>query len=463
MLIAALDAALRMLYHNPMNSSHIGPRRGTGPRIHCLLPAALLAALALAPSIAYGQGSATVASPVLSDTLSAIQGSVAGEPTPTDPGFGEMTPERRAQAIEYSDTRNRFYFINTFYSFAVLVLLLFTGWSGRLRTWSERFGACKIRSWMLYFLFFSILVFVLDFPFEYYTGFALEHKYAHSNQTFGQWFWDLFKSEAIGYLLGTIVFGLLYLAIRRKGRRWWLWAGGFTAPLAAFFIVIAPVLIAPMFNTFSPLSDAGLRDKILKLASEAGIPDSRVFEVDASKQSNKYNAYVTGLFGSKRIVLYDTILKDMDDEEILFIMAHEIGHYVMHHIWIGVAGVTAFVLLVAWLIHRLATGLIARFQSRWGFSALSDYASFPLIALLFSLFGFLGQPATNALSRHFEHKSDEYGLAMTHDRQAARRAFEKLAAKNLSNPDPSPFIEFWLYDHPTIKDRVKYVLGDEGN
>lgn len=379
----------------------------------------------------------------------------------SNPGFGEMTPERRAQAIEYSDIRNRFFFITTFYTFVVLLAFLFTGWSARLAAWAERFGKRAFGTWLLYFLAFSILALVLDFPFEYYTGFALEHRYAHSNQDFGQWFGELLKGEAIAYVLGGLTFYLLYVVIRRKGRHWWIWAGGFTAPLAAFLIVIAPIVIAPLFNTFSPLSDEGLRDKILKLASEAGIPDSRVFEVDASKQSNKYSAYVTGLFGSKRIVLYDTILKDMGHEEILFVMAHEIGHYVMHHVWFGVAGVTLFVFAAAWLIHLLANGLIGRFGARWGFTALGNFASFPLIGLLFSLFGFLFQPASNALSRHFEHKADEYGLAMTVDRQAAARAFEKLAAKNLSNPDPSPFIEFWLYDHPTIKDRVEYVLGRE--
>ena len=380
-----------------------------------------------------------------------------------EPGFGEMTPERRALAIEYSDIRNRFFFITTFYSFAVLLVFLFTGASGRLRTWAERAGKRPWRTWLLYFLVFSVIVWVLDFPFEYYTGFALEHRFAHSNQTFGPWFLDLLKGDAISYVLGSLICYLLYVAIRRKGNRWWLWVGGFTAPVAAFLIVLAPVVIAPLFNTFSPLANVALRDKILKLASESGIPDSRVFEVDASKQSNKYNAYVTGLFGSKRIVLYDTILKDMDDDEILFIMAHEMGHYMMHHVWIGVAGITAFVFMAAWLIHRMANGWVRRFGPRWGFSALSDYASFPLILLLLSLFGFLFQPVSNVLSRHFEHEADRYGLAMTHDRRAAARAFEKLAAKNLSNPDPSPLIEFWLYDHPTIKDRVKFVLGNDAS
>lgn len=377
----------------------------------------------------------------------------------TTPGFGEMTPERRAQAIEYSDIRNRFFFISTAYSLAVLALLLFSGWSARMRAWAERRISRPLGTWFLYFLLLSLVLVVLDLPFDYYTGFVLEHTYGHSNQSFGEWIWDLAKGEAVSYVFGGLVAFLVYVAIRRMGRRWWLWVGGCTAPVVAFFIVIAPVVIAPMFNKFSPLANVGLRDKILGLAAQAGISDSRVFEVDASKQSNKYNAYVTGLFGSKRIVLYDTILKDLTDDEILFVMAHEIGHYKMHHMWFGVAGVTAFVLFAAWLIHRLVGGMLRRHGTRWRFTTLGDFASFPLLAGLLLIFSFLFMPASNAVSRHFEHRADEYGLALTQNREAAAKAFEKLAARNLSNPDPSPFIEFWLYDHPTIKDRVAYVLG----
>lgn len=379
--------------------------------------------------------------------------------TAPEAGFGEMTPERRAQAIEYSDTRNRIFFIHTFYSFGVLLLLLFSGWSAKIQAWAQRRVARPIGTWLLYFLVVSGLLLILDLPFSYYTGYALEHRYGHSNQSFGAWLLELIKGEAIGYVVGALIIHQVYRAIRRKGTRWWLWVGGMTAPVAAFLIVLAPVLISPLFNTFSPLSNERLRDKILALAAQAGIPDSRVFEVDASKQSNKYNAYVTGLFGTQRIVLYDTILKDMNDDEILFIMAHEIGHYTMKHIWLGVAGVSAFVMAAAWLIHRLAGGMIRRFGRRWGFSSLGEFASFPLLGLLLSVMSFLFMPASNALSRHFEHRADAYGLDLTQNREAAAKAFEKLAAKNLSNPDPAPFIEFWLYDHPTIQDRVEYVLG----
>ena len=397
-----------------------------------------------------------------SDSGSAADTSVASaEKSWTDPGWGEMTSERRAQAIAYSDTKHTLYFVDTLYSFIVLALILATGFSGRVRAWAERLGKRRVFVWAIYLLALSVVLWMLDFPFSYYTSFALEHKYELSNQTFGPWLWENIKGEAVSYVIGLVLIWLVYLAIRRSPRRWWLWVGVATAPIAAFLIVLAPIIVAPMFNKFTPLQNQELKTKILKLASQAGIEDSKVFEVDASKQSKKYNAYVTGLFGSKRIVLYDTILQDMKDDEILFVMGHEMGHYVMHHIWIGVASIAVFVLIAAFLVARIAERLIGRYGARWRFATLSDFASFPLIALLFAIFGFIAQPLFAGMSRYFEHRADEYGLRMTQNREAAASAFEKLAAKNLSNPEPSAFIEFWLYDHPTIKKRVEYVLGQQ--
>jgi Zn-dependent protease with chaperone function len=431
-------------------------------------PALALAALLLVatPGTARAQDAPPDTLQATPDTMApAGQAEVQAEPAGpgewTDPGWGEMTPERRQQAVEYSDTKNTLYFVTTFYSFAVLFLFVAVRWSAKIRDWATRVGKKRFFVLALYLLAFTLLFDLINFPFTYYQGFALEHKYGLSNQTFGQWFGELLKGEAVGFVVLLLILWLLYLGIRRSPKRWWVWAGVFAAPITAFFIVVAPILIAPMFNKFTPLENQELKAKILALADKAGISDSRVFQVDASKQSKKYNAYVTGLFGSKRIVLYDTILADMNDDEILFVMGHEMGHYVMHHIWIGVAGVTIFVFLAAFLTARIADRLIAKYGERWGFSQLSDFASVPLLFLLLSIFGFLFQPVSAGMSRYFEHKSDEYGLTMAPNRRAAASAFEKLAAKNLSNPDPSAFIEFWLYDHPTIKDRVEYVLGEK--
>jgi Zn-dependent protease with chaperone function len=322
---------------------------------------------------------------------------------------------------------------------------------GRGRFWT--FAICLLA--------FALVVFLTGLPFDYYSRFVLEHQYGHSNQTLSEWFGELLIGEAIALLLGLCLFWFLYTLIRRSPRRWWLWAGVSAAPLSVLLIVVAPIWIAPWFNDFTELRNPTLKSDILALAAEAGIENSRVLQVDASKQSKKYNAYVTGLFATKRIVLYDTMLEDMTSDEILFVMGHEMGHYVMHHVWLGVAAMTSFVFVAAFLTARISARLIARFRNRWGFSSLQDYASLPLLVLLVSLWGFLSQPVFAALSRHFERRADEFGLALSQNRRAAAKALEKLAARNLNNPDPSAFVEFWLYDHPTIKDRVTYVLGTE--
>lgn len=388
-----------------------------------------------------------------------VQSQVAAQAqSAAEAGWGEMTPERRAQAIEYSDTKNIFYFVTTIYSFLVLILLLATGVSGAIGAWAKRVGRKRFFSLAIYLLAISLILLILDLPFSYYLGYVLEHNYGLSNQTLGAWLGDLMKGQGISYIVLLLLLWLLYLAIRKSPRRWWIWVGAFTAPVVAFFIVVSPILIDPMFNKFTPLRDTSLKEKILTLASEAGIHGSKVFEVDASKQSKKYNAYVTGLFGSKRIVLYDTILHDMTDDEILFIMAHEMGHYTMHHVWYGVAFATLFIFLAAFVTAKLSTRLIRRYQTRWRFSSLAEFASLPLIMLFISVLGFLGQPLSSGISRHFEHAADAYAIKLEPDKAAARAAFEKLAANNLSNPDPSAFIEFWLFTHPTIKDRVEYVM-----
>jgi Zn-dependent protease with chaperone function len=183
-----------------------------------------------------------------------------------------------------------------------------------------------------------------------------------------------------------------------------------------------------------------------------------VFQVDASKQSSKVNAYVTGLFGSKRIVLYDTLIKNFSIDEIEFVMAHEMGHYVMHHIWWGI-GVSIFALLFTlWAINRLVPLIARRWQRRLGFSGLADYASLPLVLLCATVLSFVFQPVTNAASRLMERQADTYGMRMSGvASESAVRAFDKLSVYNLSDPSPSPLVEFWFYSHPALSKRMAFA------
>ncbi|MFQ5652649.1 MAG: M48 family metallopeptidase [bacterium] len=307
-----------------------------------------------------------------------------------------------------------------------------------------------------YVLLFFVLLDVINFPFAYYKGFVVEHHFELSKETFGKWFADMLKGNVIGYLFSILLIPLAYWGIRKSPKFWWAWIAAGSVPVIILMLVISPVYLDPLFNKYEPLKDEALRTKILAMAEESGISDSRVFQVDKSKETEKINAYVTGMFGTKRIVMWDTILNKLESDEVAFVMGHEMGHYVLNHIWkfIGIFTVTLFVLL--FIVSRTIGFMLRRFGDRMGFNDISDIASLPLLLLMFGLLMFLITPALNAFSRVMEHDADRFGLELTHDGATGASAFVKLANENLSNPAPHPFIEFWLYNHPTLKDRIDF-------
>ena len=215
-----------------------------------------------------------------------------------------------------------------------------------------------------------------------------------------------------------------------------------------------------MFNDFVPLEDKQLESEIVTLAEKGGIGDADIFQVDGSRQSSKLNAYVTGLFGSKRIVLYDTLIRNFSLDEIKFVMAHEMGHYVKHHLWWGLLVTVLFTLGALWLMDKTIHPVIRRFKNRFGFDSLSDMASLPLVLIFISVIFFVFQPITNSASREMERQADRYGMEMSGvSGEAAAIAFDKLSVYNLSDPDPHPLVEFWFYDHPALKKRMAFVRG----
>lgn len=374
---------------------------------------------------------------------------------PADTGW--MSPERRELAIEYSDTKNKLYFFDNFYSFLVLGIILFTGFSAYLWKKSEALGKKRFFAFVIFIFLFILVTTILSFPLAYYSGFHLEHKYQLSKQSFGAWMGDFGKGFLLNWIITLIIVWFLYLVLRRFPRRWWLGFALGSLPFLIFFVVIAPVVISPLFNKFTPLQNEQLRDKILAQAERAGISGGRVFEMDASKQTEKANAYVTGLFNTKRIVLFDTMIKKFAEDEMLFVLGHEMGHYVLNHIWYFVWLTFLVILLFGYLGNKFMHRLIARFKDRFGFSELSHPASLALIVLVFSIFSFFFSPIINGYSRHIEHEADVFGLNQTQNGDAAARAFQKLADQNLSNPNPSKFIKFWLYGHPPLSERVEFA------
>lgn len=388
----------------------------------------------------------------------AVAAPVTIAPADTAQSIYPVTPERREIMNRYSSLRLIWEVVAEVFSWIVLLAVAFTGLSALLLKLASKVTNRKAIHFIVYLFLLFLAVGIVSFPVTYYQSFALEHQFGFSNQTFGQWLGDQIKEFPIMLIAMAILFGFFYFLVRRFPRRWWLWFAAGSVPFVVALLVIVPVLVAPIFNDFQPLKDKQLETQILNLASKAGIEGSRVFEVDASRQSSKLNAYVTGLFNTKRIVLYDTIIKAFTTEELLFVMGHEMGHYVKHHIWYLVAMIVALILLCGWLTARILPNVISRYRRRLGFDELGSFASLPLVLLAFGLVMFLIQPATNSLSRYFEYQCDAYGLQMTdYDNAAAAVAFEKLAAYNLSNPNPGPLVEFWFYDHPALQKRIDRV------
>ena len=248
-----------------------------------------------------------------------------------------------------------------------------------------------------------------------------------------------------------------YLLLRKSPRRWWLYTSLLAVPFMFLAMLIAPIWIDPLFNRFGPMQDKTLEAKILAEAQRAGIEGGYVFQVDKSVDTNAVNAYVTGLGNTKRIVLWDTLLAKLDPAEVLFVMAHEMGHYVLNHVIQGILVGFLAVLAGLYAVHRMAGFLIRRSQGRFGFNELSDIASLPLIVLLTSVVSLVLSPAVLAYSRYTEHEADRFGLELTQNNHAAATAFVKLQQENLSNPRPGLLYTLWRGSHPSLGDRIDFV------
>jgi STE24 endopeptidase len=388
-----------------------------------------------------------------SAATSAADAATGGESASSAP---VAVPEPSFQALRYYRSGNRLWVLSILWSLAVPAFLLLSGFSARLRSWALRLGRVRFFATALYFVFFCLTVYLLDLPLAYYSGFVRQHAYGLSNQSLGRWLGDSLKVLALGAGVGGCLLWFPYLLIEKSPRRWWLYLGALSAPFLALALLVVPIWIDPLFNHFGPMQDKALERKILHLAERAGIEGGRVFEIDKSADTTAVNAYVSGLLSTQRIVLWDTLLAKLDEREVLFVLGHEMGHYVLGHVamLIGLGALLSFLCLFA--VHRTGPGLIRRFEGRFGFRQLSDVASLPLFLLLGQVAGFLVLPLPLAVSRHNEREADRFGLEITRDNHAAAMAFAKLQSHNLGNPRPGLLFRLWRADHPPLGDRIDF-------
>jgi STE24 endopeptidase len=367
-------------------------------------------------------------------------------------------PEPTELALRYYRSGNRLWGVDTLVGLLVPALALVTGWSARLQTWAGRVARGRAAPTLaLYVVAFVVLASIVTLPLTFYEGFAREHAYGLSNQSLGKWLSDGAKGLLVSCIIAPLTALLGYGILRRSPRRWWLWTAAAALPLLAFGFLVAPVWLDPLFNRYGPLQDKTLETRILAEARRAGIGGSRVFEVNKSVDTKAISAYVTGFGPSKRIVLSDTILRKLTPDEILFVVGHEMGHFVLGHVLLGLVGTWLVVGVSLYTVHRLAGGLLARLGPRFAFARLDEPASVPLFLLLTNVVSLAATPLLLAGSRHLEHEADRFGLELTRANHAATTAFVKLQQENLGVPRPGTFYRVWRASHPSLADRIEFA------
>ncbi|MBV9125765.1 MAG: M48 family metallopeptidase [Planctomycetes bacterium] len=388
----------------------------------------------------------------------------ADEFRPASPVLLEEGPEKARvevpppseKALRYYYSGNLLWLSDVAWGLLLPCLFLFTGFSARIRAWATRLGRKWFFILVLYFLIFSILTYLLNFPLAYYQGFVRPHAYDLSDQTFAKWLGDSLKGLAVTLVGGSLFLWVPYLLLARSPKRWWLYTGLLMVPFVFLVMLITPIWIAPLFNQFHEMQNKELEAKILALARRAGIESSRVYEVNKSVDTKEMNAYVAGFLGTKRIVLWDTLLAKLTDQEILFVMGHEMGHYVLHHVEQGILFSAVLILVGLYGVHRTAGLFLRRFHDRFGFDRLADIASLPLLILLTNFFSLVLTPVGLAFSRHIEHEADRFSLEITRDNQAAAKSFVKFQTDDLGNPWPGPLYVWWRASHPPLGERIDF-------
>ncbi|QIL78029.1 M48 family metallopeptidase [Hymenobacter sp. HDW8] len=362
-----------------------------------------------------------------------------------------LTPAQKASSDAYFEGGYWLQIWGLVYALGVAAIFLALGLSKVIKGWTSRLPG-KVLPTLAYAALYLLLAYLLNFPLSLYDDYFREHQYGLSNQSFGEWLTDDLKGLALSLVFGSLVLLALYAAIRRTGRNWWVWGTGILAIFLMISIFVSPVFISPLFNKYTPLPAGPVRDQILSMARANGVPADNVYLVDASKQSKRISANVSGLGSTIRVSLNDNLLNRSTPEEVQAVMGHELGHYVLNHIpkmlifLVLIIGIGLW--FVDWAFHRL----IGRYGPRWGIASIADVSGLPLLMALFAIFMFVATPAFNTIIRTQEQEADVFGL------NAARQpdGFATIAMKlsEYRKIDPSPLEEMIFFDHPSGHTRV---------
>lgn len=347
--------------------------------------------------------------------------------------------------------------IATLWSWIVLAALLLSGLSPRLRDAAAKLAGNRLGSVIPYVVVLTVVTTILDWPLAFYRGFVIEHEFGLSNQTVWTWLEDSAKGLSLAVVSNLVVFGTVYLFIRRCPRRWWLCFSSLVIVVAIIGTAVYPLIIAPLFNEFQPLGDEDLKHQVLSLADSADVEVADVLQMDMSRQTKAANAYFTGIGPTQRIVVADTLLANFSDREILTVVGHEMGHQVHNDLWRALGVAAVLLCLAGYVLYRASGVTVSRFAGRLGFKDVADSASLPLLVLLVAVLIFIGGPIVNTFSRYCEHQADAYTLELTGDNEAYANALTKFGRVNLSDPDPPRWVEILFYTHPSLKRRIDFA------
>ncbi len=335
-------------------------------------------------------------------------------------------------------------------AFILILLFVLLNYSKEL----EALLRINIQSDYLILLLFTLVIgmvsSIIFFPINYYSGFYLEHKYELSNQTFFKWMLENLKGTLVAGVIGIPLLLAFYFFLNLFGSIWWLPFAVLMFIVSVVLAQILPIIILPIFYKVSPIEDIELKKSIVKLASEVGMKVENVFSFNMSKNTKKANAAFTGLGKTKRIILGDTLLDGYSKEEIETVIAHELGHYKHKHIVKNIFISTIFSFLTLFLI-----AFFYEFSLSWfNFSDITQIAALPILSLWGMLIGLIQTPISNWISRKYEYEADEYAVRSTRNPNAFKETLKKLSDQNLGDEDPHPFVEWFFYSHPSIRNRI---------
>jgi STE24 endopeptidase len=405
-------------------------------------------------------------SPTSSDTAGKFSGPgndpALQQSTPLDPAaatqawLDSVPQEKREKSDAYFEGGYWLILWNYLVAAGISILLLSSRISARLRDFSERLTRYRTLRVACYSIAYLLLVYVLSFPLNVYEHFVREHQYGLGTQSFPAWFREQLIGLGITLIGGTIFFIVLYAVFRRAPKTWWIWGTGVAVVFSFVLVFIAPVFIEPLFNTYKPLTKPEISEPILTMARANEIPVKQVFEMDASRQTTRVSANVSGFLGTTRIALNDNLLKQCTLPEIRLVMAHEMGHYVLNHGAKLLTYLGIFILVGFALTRILFDCAVRRWGDKWGVRGIADPVGLPLLALIFSALLFLATPFLNTVVRVTEREADAFGINTAREPDGMAEVALKLGAYRKLNP--TPLEEFIFYDHPSGRARIRMAM-----